>query len=155
MAIEIERKFLVTDDSWKAAANGGEVCKQGYIVSDEEKTVRIRIMGDAGYLTVKGSNKGFSRLEFEYEIDRADAVYMLTLCGDVIEKTRYLVNHDGMTWEVDVFEGDNAGLVMAEVELDSEDQRIDLPSWAGEEVTDDARYYNACLSKHPFGEWAG
>ena len=153
MSIEIERKFLVKGDGWKTAAGERLVCNQGYLISDKHKTVRVRTLGDRGYLTVKGATDGISRMEFEYEIDRPDAAYMLTLCESVVEKTRYVIEHNGMTWELDVFEGTNEGLVMAEVELESEDQEFDLPDWAGEEVSGDPRYYNANLARQPFATW--
>ena len=153
MGIEIERKFLIKSDAWKALASKGKICRQGYMVSDPKRTVRVRVMDDTGYLTVKGAAEGFSRMEFEYEIDKSDAEYMLLLCDRLVEKTRHVVKHDGLIWEVDVFEGANAGLVMAEVELHSEEQEIELPDWAGVEVTDDPRYYNAYLATHPFQSW--
>lgn len=153
MGVEIERKFLVKNDSWKGQAPEGRVCRQGYLVSDRKRTVRVRIMGDQGYLTVKGATDGISRMEFEYEIDRPDAAYMLMLCETVVEKTRHLIEHQGMTWELDVFGGANAGLAMAEIELESESQTFDLPDWAGEEVSGDPRYYNANLARHPLSAW--
>lgn len=153
MSIEIERKFLVEGDGWKSIAGTGRDCRQGYLVSDGEKTVRIRILGDQGYLTVKGATDGISRMEFECEIDRSDAVSLLMLCKIFVEKKRYMIEHKGMTWELDVFEGENAGLVMAEIELKSEDQEFDLPAWAGIEVSGDQRYYNAYLARHPFTTW--
>ena len=153
MGVEIERKFLVKDDSWKIHADQGLACKQGYLLSDPKKTVRVRMMGDQGYLTIKGATNGISRMEFEYEIDRPDAAYMMMLCDSVVEKTRYLIEHNGMTWELDVFEGANAGLLMAEIELESENQTFELPEWAGEEVTGDPRYYNARLARQPYSSW--
>lgn len=153
MGVEIERKFLVASDTWKSAASAGVACKQGYMVADQRKTVRVRIMGDKGFLTVKGATDGISRMEFEYEIDLSDAQYMLMLCDKVVEKTRYYIEHGGLTWELDVFEGLNTGLVMAEVELQSEDQPFSLPGWAGEEVSGDIRYYNARLAERPFSRW--
>ena len=153
MGIEIERKYLVKGDGWKAAAGAGLECRQGYLVSDDKKTVRVRLMGDVGYLTIKGATDGISRMEFEYEIDYADAAYMLMLCKSVVEKTRYMIGHNGKTWELDVFSAANEGLVMAEVELESEDQEVDLPDWAGEEVSGDPRYFNAYLARHPFTTW--
>lgn len=155
MGVEIERKFLVKGDSWKNEVTQSVSCKQGYMVSDKQKTVRVRIMGEQGFLTVKGSTTGISRMEFEYEIDRPDAAYMMMLCESVVEKTRHYIVHAGMTWELDVFEGANAGLVMAEIELDSEEQHVELPDWAGEEVSDDPRYFNGYLSKNPFIRWPG
>ncbi len=154
MGIEIERKFLVKDDLWKEFADPPVSCYQGYLSADKEKTVRVRIIGDQAYLTVKGVTTGLTRAEFEYEIPVSDAQDLLELCGDVVQKTRALVRHQGMIWEIDVFEGSNDGLVLAEVELDTEDQPIELPSWVGLEVSDDKRYYNACLAKHPFTTWS-
>ncbi len=153
MAVEIERKFLVVSNDWKNAVVESKVCRQGYLVTDPKKSVRVRVIGDQGFLTVKGATDGFSRMEFEYEIDLADASYMLMLCDWVVEKTRHYIEHDGLTWELDVFEGLNAGLVMAEVELESVTQYFDKPAWAGEEVSEDARYFNGYLSKHPFSRW--
>lgn len=153
MAIEIERKFLVNDESWKEQADEGLICRQGYMVSDKDKTVRIRIKGDQAFLTIKGATHGLSRSEYEYEISVMDAEGMFLLCGDLIEKKRYLVEHKGMTWEVDVFEGANAGLIMAEIELEAEDQTFAMPSWVGKEVSDDKRYYNGCLARDPFSTW--
>ncbi len=153
MAVEIERKFLVVSNDWKNAVGDSKVCKQGYLVTDAQKTVRVRVMGDQGFLTVKGATAGFTRMEFEYEIDLADANYMLMLCEQLVEKTRHYIQHAGLTWELDVFEGLNAGLVMAEVELESESQLFEKPLWAGEEVSDDERYFNGYLSKHPFSRW--
>ncbi len=153
MGVEIERKFLVENDSWKKGAGAGVACKQGYLISDEQKTVRVRVIGKEAYLTIKGATTGISRAEFEYSIPVADAEAMLALCGNVVEKTRYFIEHAGMTWELDLFAGANAGLVMAEVELESEDQPFDLPRWTGEEVSGDVRYYNAYLSRQPFTTW--
>lgn len=153
MSVEIERKFLVSHDGWMSQADEGRCCKQGYIVSDSEKTVRIRVMDDAGFLTVKGATNGISRMEFEYKIDRSDAEYMLRFCDRIIDKTRYNVEHTGMIWEVDVFHGDNTGLIIAEIELTSEKQPVELPDWVGKEVSGDPRYYNACLARNPFSRW--
>lgn len=153
MAVEIERKFLVKNDSWKTEVMKALECRQGYMVSDRKRTVRVRTMGETGYLTVKGATSSISRMEFEYEIDKADASYMLMLCDHFVEKTRHYIEHAGMTWELDVFEGANAGLVMAEIELESETQVFDLPDWAGEEVSGDERYFNSCLSRRPYSTW--
>ena len=154
MSIEIERKFLVKHDDWKAGVQDSVDCRQGYIVSDVRKTVRIRILGRQGFLTVKGATSGISRMEFEYEIDLPDAQYMLMLCDHhVVEKTRHYVSHSGFIWEVDEFHGLNAGLVMAEVELESEEQNVEPPEWIGEEVSGDERYFNGYLSKHPYSTW--
>ena len=153
MGIEIERKFLVKDDSWKADADHGRGCRQGYLLSDGGMTVRIRVIGEKAFLTVKGASSGISRTEFEYEIPTVDAEALLELCDTLVEKVRYLVPYAGMVWELDVFAGANEGLVMAEIELESEEQEVGLPEWAGEEVSGDARYYNAYLAKHPFTDW--
>lgn len=154
MATEIERKYLVVDDAWRSLA-AGTAFRQGYLSTVKERTVRIRVVGDRGYLTVKGLTVGAVRSEFEYEIPIADAEQMLNeLCEQpLIEKTRYVIELNGLTWEIDRFSGVNEGLVVAEVELEDEDQPIALPEWIGEEVTHDARYFNANLISHPFSEW--
>jgi adenylate cyclase len=154
MAKEIERKFLVIGDGWRGGAPGTAM-RQGYISSQKEHTVRVRLAGDRAFLTLKGVSKGATRDEFEYEIPVADAAAMLSrLCqGPLVEKTRYRVPIEGLIWEVDVFEGDNEGLVVAEVELEREDQVVVVPPWAGAEVTQDARYYNANLAVRPFRTW--
>lgn len=152
MGIEIERKFLVSGDAWRN--NSGVLYRQGYLNRDKARTVRVRLAGDAAYLTVKGQSTGASRAEFEYPIPCADAVALLALCdGPLIEKTRYIVLHAGMRWEVDEFAGDNAGLVVAELELASEDQAFEHPAWLGAEVTHNARYFNSNLATHPFRVW--
>lgn len=151
MATEIERKFLVKNTSWKKGATGKSY-RQGYLSSQPERTVRVRVAGRKGLLTVKGISRGASREEFEYPIPLADAEDLLRrLCErPLIEKTRYRVPYKGLIWEIDVFEGDNRGLVVAEVELKSERQKVPLPPWIGREVTDDARYYNSTLAQNPF-----
>ena len=153
MGIEIERKFLVKDDSWKADADHGRICRQGYLLSDGGLTVRVRVIGAKAFLTIKGPSNGISREEFEYEIPTADAEALLAQCGKRVEKVRYLISHAGMVWELDVFAGANEGLVMAEIELESEGWEFGLPEWAGEEVSGDPRYYNAYLAEHPFTGW--
>ncbi len=153
MGIEIERKFLVKDGSWKADADSGRSCRQGYLLSDQGMTVRIRVIGEKAFLTMKGPSNGLSRMEFEYEIPSADAEALLALCGHLVEKVRHLVSYAGMVWEVDVFAGANEGLVMAEIELESEGQPFGQPEWVGEEVSGDHRYYNAYLADHPFTGW--
>jgi len=153
MGIEIERKFLVRDGSWKADADQGRLCRQGYLLSNGGATVRIRVIGEKAFLTVKGASSGISRTEFEYEIPTVDAEALLELCDNLVEKVRYLISYAGMVWELDVFAGANEGLIMAEIELESERQEVGLPEWAGEEVSGDPRYYNACLAKHPFTRW--
>ncbi len=155
MATEIERKFLVPDASFLAASRGTTV-RQGYLSLDPERTVRVRIAGDSAFLTVKGRNEGATRLEFEYAIPADDAVALLALRdGALVEKVRHRVEHAGRTWEVDVFGGENEGLVLAEVELPRADARIELPPWVGREVTGDERFYNANLVGRPYRSWPG
>jgi CYTH domain-containing protein len=152
MAIEIERKFRVQGTQWRQGA--GVRFSQGYLSSAKERTVRVRIAADAGFLTIKGSNRGASRLEFEYPIPLADAEEMLKLCdGPIIDKIRHVVMIEQTRWEVDEFLGDNAGLVVAEVELTSEDQAFSRPGWLGAEVTGDPRYYNSNLAARPYSQW--
>lgn len=154
MATEIERKFLVRSDEWKAGARG-EPYRQGYLTTDTEASIRVRRAGDRAFLTVKGRRQGYSRLEFEYAIPVQEAEEMLeVLCRrPFIEKTRYRLEYAGKTWEVDVFEGANAGLVIAEVELSEPDEPITLPPWIGQEVTGDERYNNANLVACPYKGW--
>jgi len=154
MAREIERKFLVRDDSWKSGVTG-TLCRQGYLAGSEAVTVRVRILGDAGYLTLKGRSEGMSRDEFEYGIPLEDAGAMLDTMsvGGLVEKIRYTVTAHGMEWVVDEFLGANSGLILAEVELESESQEVLLPEWVGREVTGDPRYYNSFLAKEPFAGW--
>ena len=149
MATEIERKFLVQGTPWR---NGfGVRFSQGYLNRDKERTVRVRIAGDKAFLTIKGVTQGASRAEFEYEIPVSDAQQLIKLSdGTIIQKNRYVIVHEGSTWEVDEFLGDNAGLVLAEIELKSEDQPFSRPAWLGAEVTHDRRYYNSSLASHPY-----
>lgn len=154
MGIEIERKFLVADEGWRQAATRQTRFSQGYLSRDPARTVRVRIAGDAAFLTIKGATTGATRAEFEYDVPVADAQQLLAMCdGPVVEKVRHLCGHAGMTWEVDEFLGANAGLVVAEIELQSEDQAFERPAWLGEEVTGDARYVNANLAVRPFSSW--
>jgi adenylate cyclase len=153
MGIEIERKFLVKNEAWKSDDPEGLRCRQGYLIAEKEKTVRVRIIGEQAFLTIKGKTSGISRSEFEYEAPIEDAESLLNLCGSIIEKTRYEIEHEGMRWELDVFAGANAGLVVAEIELETDDQSFVLPDWVGKEVSADPRYFNAALSKHPFSQW--
>ncbi|MEJ2407596.1 MAG: CYTH domain-containing protein [Candidatus Thiodiazotropha sp.] len=157
MATEIERKFLVNGDAWRADADAGTRFRQGYLIGAEKASVRIRIEGDRANINIKSATLGIRRQEYEYAIPLNEAEEMLdTLCEQPqIEKTRYLVPYQGHTWEIDVFAGDNEGLVVAEVELGSEEETFVMPEWAGKEVSDDTRYYNVCLVKHPYREWAG
>jgi adenylate cyclase len=154
MAMEIERKFLVTGEQWREGNEGVRTC-QGYLSSAPECTVRVRVMGDKAYLTIKGKTEGVSRSEYEYEIPVGEAEEMLAhLCRrPFIEKKRYRVQYAGLEWEVDEFSGENEGLILAEVELESEEQQIDLPPWVGQEVSDDARYFNVNLVRHPYSAW--
>ena len=153
MGTEIERKFLVGDLSILRGSIGLPY-RQGYLSTDPERTVRVRRAGDRAFLTIKGLSKGATRAEFEYEIPTADAEQLLALCaGPIVAKTRHRIDHAGLTWELDVFEGENAGLVVAEVEIPSPDAPVEIPGWAGDEVTADPRYYNANLVSHPFREW--
>jgi adenylate cyclase len=154
MAIEIERKFLVKNLAWQAEALK-TYYKQGYLSNETDKVARVRIAGEQGFLTIKGKTQGISRLEFEYEIPLADAQLLLTeLCEKpLIEKYRYLLHYEGFTWEIDEFLGDNAGLIVAEIELASENQPFAQPDWLGEEVSQDLRYLNANLIRNPYKNW--
>ena len=154
MGKEIERKYLVKGSEFKNLAKGVSY-RQGYLSTVKERTVRVRTIDDKGYLTIKGITVGATRVEYEYEIPASEANDMLSnLCEKpLIEKNRYKISHAGLTWEVDEFFGDNDGLVVAEVELESEDQKIELPSWVGEEVTSDVRYFNSNLTKNPYKNW--
>ena len=154
MAVEIERKFRTKGVDFLANQEG-ERLTQGYLSHDPRATVRLRVQGDRAWLTIKGKTHGASRSEFECPIPTADAHAMLEeMCPQgVIDKTRYRIQVGEHVWEVDEFHGDNQGLVVAEVELDSEDQPFERPPWLGEEVTDDPRYYNSALSRTPYGQW--
>ena len=152
MAQEIERKFRVKEGAWREAK--GVRYRQGYLNSAKERIVRVRTIGDKGYLTIKGLTVGASRMEFEYKIALQDANELLNICEKpLIEKIRYTVEDGGMVWEIDEFAGDNQGLMVAEVELESEDQRFPKPDWIGKEVTDDPRYFNSNLIKNPYSKW--
>jgi CYTH domain-containing protein len=153
MGTEIERKFLVTDISVVLGVPG-DTLRQGYLSREVGRTVRVRLSGDRAWVTVKGRSTGWRRSEWEWEIPTDDALGMLDLCdGPILDKTRYRIDYAGRTWEVDVFAGANAGLVMAEVELESEDAVVVLPPWVGLEVTDDPRYYNSSLAISPVHDW--
>lgn len=156
MPTEIERKFLVSSDDWREVEGiHSTPFRQGYLSLQPGRTVRVRIAGEQAYITIKGERTGLARAEFEYAIPIADANEMLDqLCErPLIEKTRYFVPHSGLTWEIDVFSGDNTGLIVAEIEFDDPHQTIPLPSWVGAEVTDDLRYYNSHLVKWPYSKW--
>jgi len=154
MALEIERKYLVDLEKLGTLENGNRI-KQGYLSTNKDAVVRVRVKNDKAYLTIKGSNIGATRLEFEYEIEVVEANEMLDkLCQKpVIDKTRYLIDYENHTFELDIFYGDNDGLVVAEVELLDENETIKLPSWIKEEVTSDERYYNSNLMKNPYKNW--
>jgi adenylate cyclase len=155
MPTEIERKFLVANDQWREQADGGTCMRQGYLCADRQRAVRIRLSDTSARLTIKGAGQGISRSEYEYDIPESDAREMLqSLCvHEPIAKTRYRVRHGAHVWEVDVFEGANAGLVLAEVELDEAHESVELPDWVGPEVSGDEHYYNAYLARHPFTCW--
>ena len=161
MGIEIERKFLPVNDGWRAAAHKVVPMAQGYLndlaLVDSgamQASVRVRIEGDAAFLNIKSRELGASRQEFEYPVPVADARALLKLCvGGLVEKHRHYVEHAGHLWEVDEFLGDNAGLVVAEIELDDAGEAFERPDWLGVEVTDDARYYNLALASRPYRDW--
>lgn len=155
MATEIERKFLVKNDGWRAQAQPGVRFRQGYLTGSGKASVRVRVEGDEANLNIKSATLGIRRQEYEYPIPLADANAMLDALseGGLVEKTRYCIPVGEHVWEVDVFEGANAGLVVAEIELEREDEPFVKPDWAGDEVSHDQRYYNVCLANHPFREW--
>lgn len=152
MGIEIERKFLIQGDEWRLAS--GVAIRQGYLNRDKARTVRVRIAGESAWLTIKGASQGPLRSEFEYAIPLDDAAQLLALCEPwPIEKIRRRIEHAGFVWEVDEFLGANAGLAIAEIELDAVDQIFERPAWVGAEVTDDPRYFNSQLSLNPYTRW--
>nr|VFK31061.1 MAG: adenylate cyclase [Candidatus Kentron sp. MB] len=155
MPTEIERKFLVINDSWRQQASKGVHYQQGYFPHAETCSVRIRIAGDKATLNIKGATLHVTRDEYEYPIPLNDAKEMLARFCErpFIEKTRYLVKNGAHLWEIDVFEGENAGLIVAEIELSREEEEFEIPSWAGQDVSNEARYYNVCLRQHPYKDW--
>ncbi len=155
MAIEIERKFLIKHDSWHQHADAGVSMRQGYLAGSDKSSVRVRTEDQQANINIKGATLGIRRQEFEYPIPLAEAEELLeTLCNrPLIEKVRYHVVHAGHQWEVDVFSGDNAGLIVAEIELSDEAESFEVPDWAGDEVSDDPRYYNVSLVKFPYKDW--
>ncbi|WP_207422952.1 CYTH domain-containing protein [Desertivirga brevis] len=155
MKFEIERKYLLNKDKWANFEKPrGEFYRQGYILKDPAKTVRVRLTDSNAYITIKGSVEGISRLEYEYEIPLADAIELLdNFCSSELSKTRYKIPFDGKIWEVDEFYGDNEGLILAEIELASEDEVYSLPDWITIDVTGDTRYYNSRLTDYPFKDW--
>ena len=155
MSVEIERKFLVTGDGWRREVTRSEALRQGYLNTPQSCSVRVRLQGDMAFLNIKEAVMGRERLEFEYAIPVDEAVEMLDrlTVGPVLEKTRHRIERDSVTWEIDVFQGENAGLVVAEIELESADQSFVPPDWLGREVTDEKRYYNVALSAYPYSRW--
>ncbi len=154
MGTEIERKFLLANDAWRPLASGVTKMRQGYLGGDGV-SVRVRIEGDSANLNIKSRTLGIVRSEFEYPIPVDDAHALLALAtGPLVEKTRHRVRHGNHVWEIDEFEGDNAGLIVAEIELDAADEAFDRPAWIGCDVTDDARYYNLNLSREPYSRWS-
>jgi adenylate cyclase len=152
---EIERKFLLASDAWRALAHRRQPLSQGYLASGERASVRVRIAGSDAWLNIKSGGLVASRLEYEYRIPAADARELLELAtGPLIEKTRHYVDYGGFTWEIDEFHGDNLGLIVAEIELDDEQQVFSRPPWLGKEVTELRRYYNVCLVSHPYRAWS-
>ena len=155
MPVEIERKFLVTGDSWRVAGDATRY-RQGYLSVNPCCSVRVRVNHDQAYLTIKGKTVNATRAEYEYPVPVTHANELLdTLCErPIIEKVRYRVEYQGLVWEIDEFEGENSGLLIAEVELESEGQVIERPDWVGDEVTGDPRYYNASLVTYPYSQWS-
>ena len=154
MAIEIERKFLIKEKPFSIAKRSLKI-NQGYIINEKSKVIRVREKGDDYFLTIKGNNIGISRLEYDFPISKEDAKELIFhFCKTtLIEKTRHYIEHKGHTWEVDEFHGKNNGLIVAEIELESEDEKFEKPDWVGEEVTQDDRYYNMNLAINPFTSW--
>jgi adenylate cyclase len=154
MPREIERKFLLKNDDWRPQVRESQRMSQGYLASSGRSSVRVRVAGERAWLNIKSGGLVASRQEFEYPVPVEDARELLALAeGSLIEKTRHLVEHGGMTWEIDEFHGENSGLVVAELELDREDQPFTRPPWLGAEVTELRRYYNVCLVEHPYSAW--
>lgn len=155
MGIEIERKFLVKKDKWaQVVKEERSLFRQGYILSDPQKTIRVRLTDTGAFLTIKGQTIGAARPEFEYNIPMEDARHMLdNFCISELSKIRYFVPHDGHTWEVDEFLGQNEGLIVAEIELSSEDEQFSLPDWVDKEVTSEKKYTNSNLAVKPFKSW--
>ncbi len=155
MAVEIERKFLLRDASWRLAVGASTLLRQGYLANTARASMRVRLAGERGWLSVKSMTRSIARAEYEVEVPAADAIAMLdALCeGPLIEKWRHEVVHAGAHWEIDEFLGENAGLVIAELELPAEDAPFARPDWLGAEVTLEERYYNFRLAQRPFRHW--
>jgi len=152
MPLEIERKFLVISEAWKA--HSGSLIRQGYLNCDPRSIVRIRVSGDSAWICIKTPSTGVTRAEFEYPIPRGDADVLLALCeAPLVEKIRYRLQFAGRLWEIDEFQGANAGLVIAEVELERAEDPVALPAWIGAEITEDPRYFNSNLAAHPYHQW--
>ncbi len=156
MPIEIERKFLLRDESWRLQADAGMIMRQGYLSNNSKSSIRVRIGGEQANLNIKSSTPGTVRREYEYSIPVAEAEeFLADLCHELlIEKTRYHVDVSGFTWEIDVFSGVNRGLIVAEIELDEVDQDFPRPPWLGREVSDEIRYYNSHLAGYPYSQWS-
>lgn len=154
MPLEIERKYLIKSDDWKNYTNKKIIIKQGYLSSNPDSTVRIRLTNKKAFITIKSKTTGITRSEYEYGIPISDARELLNLCTKpLIQKTRYIVVQNKSRWEVDIFEGVNEGLEIAEIELENADELIIKPDWLGEEVSDDSRYFNSSLAVHPYKDW--
>lgn len=155
MAIEIERKYLLANESWREQVQSSQPMRQGYMIGSEKASVRVRISGNSAKLNIKSAELGITRKEYEVDLPLDDAREILdSLCQKpVLEKTRYLVPMGKHTWEIDEFEGENQGLIVAEIELSSVDEEFAKPDWLGAEVSDDPRYYNVSLAKHPYKNW--
>jgi CYTH domain-containing protein len=155
MGLEIERKFLVDHEKWKQVKKPkGTPYRQGYLLNDELRTIRVRVTDKKGYITLKGATSGISRKEFEYDIPLADGIELLdNFARSQVEKTRYRIRFKGKLWEVDEFSGENKGLILAEIELKEEKEEFDKPAWVTRDVSDDERYYNSSLSVKPFSKW--
>lgn len=154
MAVEIERKFLVKNEEWRNQVDESFEISQGYLNSSIDRNVRVRIKGEQAFLTIKTKTKSITRTEFEYQIPLEDGLQLIDICEKpIIKKRRHLIIQNQHTWELDVFELENKGLLIAEIELSSEEEQFKTPSWLGKEVSDDTRYFNSALIKHPFSKW--
>ncbi|MFI5139774.1 MAG: CYTH domain-containing protein [Sphingobacteriales bacterium] len=155
MALEIERKFLVDHQKWQQVIKpAGTHFRQGYLLNDDKRTIRIRVTGEQGFITIKGATLGITRKEYEYKIPVEEGIELLdAFAVSGVEKTRYCIEFAGKTWEVDEFAGDNTGLIIAEIELENETEAFAKPAWVTIEVSDDVRYYNSNLSIHPYKNW--
>jgi adenylate cyclase len=155
MGIEIERKYLVNQEKWNhVVKEEKQFWRQGYLLTDANKTIRVRYNDEKGFITIKGKSVGISRLEFEYEIPKSDAIELLqNFAMSVLTKIRYRVNYKNKLWEVDEFLEDNAGLIIAEIELENEHEHYELPDWVGKDVSGDIKYYNSYLSANPYKNW--